>query len=210
MAINLSDLYKTSLHIVLTACLALAVPSCVDSGEETDTAESALLLSCACPAETPAILAPPLNQNLAFVLDATGVQQYACKATATGAAWSLVAPAADLLKNDAVVGTHYAGPTWEYNDGSTVVGAKAQSATVDSTAIPWLLLSVVSNSGPWLSTMSNVTAIQRLETTGGLAPSAGCTAELLGGIVEVPYTAKYYFYRTNNLLPQLNTRCGAN
>lgn len=211
MASNLVVLNNTKLNVVLAGSLALAVPACVDtvdSADELDSAESALLLSCACPANTPAILAPATNQNLAFVLDATGVQKYTCKPTATGAAWTLVAPVADLLKNGAVVGTHYAGPTWESNDGSTVVGARLEGATVDATAIPWLLLSVVSH-GTSSGAMSNVTAIQRLETTGGLAPSGGCSAEVLGGTVEVPYTAKYFFYRTNNLLPLLNTRCGA-
>jgi hypothetical protein len=191
----------------------LALPSCVDGVDELDTAEAALL-SCSCPAGTPAVLAPPANQSLAFVLDATGVQQYKCNATATGAAWALVAPVANLfnngiLGNGAIAGTHYAGPTWEASDGSTAIGARVQGATIDATAIPWLLLSVVGHGGSCLGVLSDVTAIQRLATTGGLAPVAGCTADLLGATADVPYTAKYFFYRTNNLLPQLNTRCGA-
>lgn len=185
----------------------LALTACVDEVDELDTAESALL-SCPCPAATPAALAPPADQNLAFVLDATGVQQYACNATPTGAAWTFVAPTADLFKDGFVAGTHYAGPTWKGNDGSTVVGARVAGAPVDATAIPWLLLSVVSNSG-WLGGMSDVTAIQRLATTGGLAPATGCDTAHLGATAAVPYTAKYFFYRTNVLLWQLNTRCGA-
>jgi Protein of unknown function (DUF3455) len=207
-------MYNISRNVVLARSLALvsllAVPSCVDTADELDTAESELLLSCACPANTPAVLAPPADQNLAFVLDATGVQQYACKATATGAAWALVAPVANLLKDGYVVGTHYAGPTWKSNDGSFVTGARAAGATVDATAIQWLLLSVTGHGGNWLGQMSNVTAIQRLETTAGLAPTTGCDVAQLGGTVDVPYTAKYFFYRTNSLLPVLNTRCGAN
>jgi hypothetical protein len=205
-------MYHAAHDIVLARSLALvsllALPSCVDRGDELDTAEAALL-SCECPAETPAVLAPPADQNLAFVLDATGVQQYVCNATATGAAWTFVAPVAKLLDNGVVVGTHYAGPTWKANDGSTVVGARAQGATLNATAIPWLLLSVVDNSGPLLSKMSDVTAIQRLVTTGGLAPATGCNVNLLGARTDVPYTAKYFFYRTSILLPGLNTRCGA-
>lgn len=205
-------MYNDSRNVMLSCSFALVsllvLPSCVDSVDELGTAESDLL-SCACPASTPATLAPPANQSLAFVLDATGVQQYVCNATATGAAWAFVAPVADLLNNGVQVGTHYAGPTWESNDGSTVVGARVAGVTVDPTAIPWLLLSVVDNSGPWFGTMTNVTAIQRLETTGGLAPTAGCNADLVGATVDVPYTTKYYFYRTSILPALLNRRCGA-
>jgi hypothetical protein len=207
-------MYIAAPKIVLARSFALvsllAMPACVDGVGELDTVESELLLlSCACPANTPAALAPPANQSLGFVLDATGVQRYTCNTTATGTAWAFVAPVADLLNNGFRVGTHYAGPTWEGNDGSTVVGARVAGATVDPTAIPWLLLSVVDNNGPLFGTMTNVTAIQRLETAGGLAPTAGCNADLVGSTVDVPHTTKYYFYRTNNLLPLLNKRCGA-
>jgi hypothetical protein len=205
-------MYNAAHNVVLARSLALvsllALPSCVDRVDELDTAEAALL-SCSCPAETPAVLAPPANQSLAFVLDATGIQKYKCDATATGAAWTLVAPVAQLLNNGFVIGTHSAGPTWKSNDGSTVVGARAQGATIDATAIPWLLLSVVGHGGTCLGAMSNVTAIQRLATTGGLAPATGCNVTLLGATADVPYTAKYFFYRTSILPSQLNTRCGA-
>ena len=205
-------MYNAAHHVVFAWSLALvsllALPSCVDSVDELGTDEAALL-SCACPAETPAVLAPPPNQSLAFVLDAIGVQRYACNATATGAAWTLVAPIANLLNNGLAAGTHYAGPTWAVNDGSTVVGARVQGATINDTAIPWLLLSATDHGGTWLGAVSDVTSIQRLSTTGGLAPTTGCDAGLLGATVDVPYTAKYFFYRTSILLPQLNTRCGA-
>ena len=207
----LLTMYNAASHVVLARSLVLvsllAMPSCVDQVDELDTAESALL-SCACPAGTPAELAPPADQNLAFVLDATGVQQYVCNATATGAAWTFVAPVANLFKDGFVAGTHYAGPTWKANDGSTVIGARAAGASVDATAIPWLLLSVVGH-GSWFGGMSDVTSIQRLATSGGLAPATGCDVAHLGATADVPYTAKYFFYRTNILLWQLNTRCGA-
>jgi hypothetical protein len=90
-----------------------------------------------------------------------------------------------------------------------VIGARAQGATVDATAIPWLLLSVVGHGGTWIGTMSDVTAIQRLATAGGLAPATGCGVDHLGATADVPYTAKYFFYKTSILPPELNTRCGA-
>ena len=38
--------------------------------------------------------------------------------------------------------------------------------------------------------------IQRLQTTGGLAPSSGCDATTVGAVARVPYTAVYFMYRT--------------
>jgi hypothetical protein len=38
-----------------------------------------------------------------------------------------------------------------------------------------------------------VTYVQRVNTTGGLRPAAPGSS--IGAVVEVPYTAEYYFYR---------------
>lgn len=143
--------------------------------------------------EIPAALAVPAGNRLAFSLSAQGVQIYDCKAAADGSlGWVLRAPDADLFAHGCQVGTHYAGPTWEAFDGSTVVGARVAGATVDATAIPWLLLSAASNTGRGL--MSGVTFIQRLSTVGGLAPSGICEA---GAEARVDYTATYAFYRAS-------------
>jgi len=190
----------------------LTVPACVDEAAELSTAPGAAetaLTASVCPSGTPASLAPAIDQDLAFALDATGVQKYACKATATGAAWTFVAPEATLFDSGGnPVCSHFAGPTWEYEDGSSVVGAKIAGATLDPSAIPWLLLSTPSHGGP-NGKMTGVTAIQRLSTTGGLAPATGCDADHLGATADVPYTAKYFFYRTHSSHPEKNIRCGA-
>ena len=39
------------------------------------------------------------------------------------------------------------------------------------------------------------TYIQRVNTTGGLAPTSGCDASTVGTVAKVPYTADYYFYK---------------
>lgn len=40
------------------------------------------------------------------------------------------------------------------------------------------------------------TYIQRISTTGGLAPAAAdCNADTAGTMEEVPYTADYYFWK---------------
>ena len=67
-------------------------------------------------------LRAPEPSKLAFHAFATGVQIYRW----SGSAWAFVAPSAQLFANaggNGVVGVHSAGPTWESNSGSTVVGA---------------------------------------------------------------------------------------
>ena len=59
-------------------------------------------------------------------------------------------------------------------------------------AIPWLLLRASSTTGTGVFT--NVTYVQRLNTTGGVAPATGCGASTSGTDTSVAYTADYYFY----------------
>jgi hypothetical protein len=111
-----------------------------------------------------------------------------------GASWVFVAPRATLYadpRRRAIIGRHYAGPTWESASGSTVVGTVAKRCTPNASSIPWLLLDAASSSGPGV--FNGVTQIQRLNTVGGLAPSTPGNAQ--GDIAEVPYSAEYFFYR---------------
>ena len=146
--------------------------------------------------ELPPALAVPSGQFTAFELVAHGVQIYACQARAddpTAFEWAFRAPEAILLNAaDEVVGKHYAGPTWEGLDGSTVVGAvRANVDSPDPGAIPWLLLQSQSRAGAGL--FSTVSYVQRLDTGGGRAPADGCGAPTVGQEVRVPYSAIYTF-----------------
>jgi hypothetical protein len=131
------------------------------------------------------------GHRVSSVAYAEGVQIYRWN----GTAWVFVAPEAFLYSGDdedaEVVGTHYAGPTWESNSGSYVVAALVDKVTPDPTAIPWLLLKAKTSSGPGI--FNNVTFIQRLFTTGGLMPSE--PGEEIGEEMRVPYTAWYFFYK---------------
>jgi len=119
---------------------------------------------------------------------AEGVQIYMW----SGSSWTFIGPEAMLYDQDGdVVGIHYAGPTWESNSGSKVKAAVSERCTPNPDAIPWLLLKAVSSEGPGI--FNGVTFIQRVNTTGGLAPAYA--GDYPGEIVEVPYTADYYFYR---------------
>jgi len=142
----------------------------------------------------PAIQVPDGNKPF-LVGHATGVQIYACQASGTSFAWTFVAPRATLVgDNGQQIATHFAGPTWQATDGSRVVGARVGSFSVSSDAIPWLLLSAKSTAaGPDGDRLVATTYIQRVNTTGGLAPATGCDA--VGARSEIPYTADYYFWK---------------
>src|SRR5258707_2920799 len=81
-----------------------------------------------------------------LTLHAEGAQVYECKAGSDGKlAWAFREPIATLMADGKTVGRHYAGPNWEYSDGSAVVGKVAGSAPGTSAGdIPWLKLDVVS------------------------------------------------------------------
>ena len=82
-----------------------------------------------CGGELPPPLAVPAEYELAFALDADGVQVHACGRGAGSYAWALKGPEAALTEGGRAAGTHYAGPTWESTDGSKVSGAKLEAAT---------------------------------------------------------------------------------
>ncbi len=141
-----------------------------------------------------AIEAPGLKAYIEAA--ATGFQVYTCGRNAAGAmAWTLKAPDAKLFDNNKKqIGTHYAGPTWEANDGGKVVGAaKASAPAPDGKAVPWLLLEVKSHEGTGMFTEAK--AIQRISTAGGLAPATGCDAAHANAESRVPYTATYLFLK---------------
>jgi hypothetical protein len=135
-------------------------------------------------------LRPDAGSKLTYHAYATGTQVYRWD----GAAWVFVEPSAVLYADageHGVVGTHYAGPTWESNSGSRVVGTVLERCTPDPDAIPWLKLGAVSAEGPGI--FDRTTFIQRVNTVGGKAPAAA--GSLPGEIARVPYTAEYFFYR---------------
>ena len=144
--------------------------------------------------EVPARLAVGEGFKVHFHVYAVGVQIYAWTINPTNGvgSWVFQAPEAVLFDaDDNVVGIHYGGPTWETESGSIVKGTRIDGVTVDTNAIPWLLLQGRDQEGPGL--FARTKYIQRVNTVGGLAPSTpGTTA---GQIAEVPYLAEYYFYR---------------
>jgi uncharacterized protein DUF3455 len=130
-------------------------------------------------------------------LHAEGAQLYECKRAsgnkpeAGALTWQFREPIAALTLDGKTVGRHYAGPAWDYYDGSEVKGkviASAPGATLND--IPWLKLEIVDHRNSGI--LSNVTAVRRINTKGGLAHGS---CERAGDFLGVPYSADYVFMR---------------
>src|SRR5690349_16960512 len=152
---------------------------------------SALVLAVACMARysttqsaKESIDVPPHSRLLLRAVG-SGDQVYGC----LNGNWALKAPNAKLLNQEgSVIGRHFAGPTWQLNDGSRIQGrVVAKQIAPDATAVPWLLLESVGGTGR----LGAVRFIQRTGTHGGNAPDGSCSQS---AIRRVPYTATYSFY----------------
>lgn len=160
----------------------------------------------------PASIQPPAG-SVAFLRGrADGTQNYICLQTPTATAWTFIGPQATLFNRlGGQITTHFLSPnpveggtaraTWQSSFDTSAVWARAiasstDPAFVEPNAIPWLLLQVVgSRVGPTGGrTLTRTTFIQRLETSGGVAPSSGCSSEDVGKLAFVPYRATYVFY----------------
>jgi hypothetical protein len=186
------------------------------------TASAVLLASCAPgPSEqafravpsVPDGIQVPAGNRLFLVRHAVGTQDYVCLASAGNFTFVLVTPRATLFSaDDQQVATHFFSPnpfnsgsigaTWQDSqDTATVWGQVVQSSSdaefVAPGAISWLLLRAVGalHGSAGSGGLAATTYVQRLNTTGGVAPSTGCgsTADL-GNQVFVPYRADYFFY----------------
>jgi hypothetical protein len=130
-------------------------------------------------------------------LHAEGAQLYECKpdsgnkAEASALTWQFREPVATLILDGKTVGRHYAGPNWEYFDGSAVKGKVAASAPgAAPNDIPWLKLDIVEHRN--IGVLTNVTEVRRINTKGGLAQGS---CERAGDFLTVPYAADYVFLR---------------
>jgi Protein of unknown function (DUF3455) len=143
---------------------------------------------------------------------AVGTQNYVCLPSGAAFAWSLFTPEATLFDDDArQVITHFFGPSptdgafrpaWRHSRDTSTVWAQLIAPSSDPNfvapgAIPWLRVDVVAaQEGPTGGRALNRTAsIQRVNTSGGMAPSTGCSASTdVGKKAIVPYAADYIFY----------------
>jgi hypothetical protein len=130
-----------------------------------------------------------------FHTQPNSVQIYTCKPAGANFAWTGPDPDAILLDSTGKLTVHhYKGPTWEAADGSMVrsEGALARHFLPrDASAVHWLELPAKEPSKQF----EKVTFIHRIDTSGGLPPSAQpCDAQHAGDQARVNYSATYLFY----------------
>lgn len=169
---------------------------------------------------------PPVPENLVvpegnqvfFKGSAVGTQNYICMPAGKKVAWKFLGPQATLFvafkgELSQQVSTHFlsanpaengmARPSWQHSTDSSRVWAEAIQSSLDPAfvepgAVSWLLLRIVgAQLGPTNgSFLADTTFIQRLNTSGGVAPSTGCDlGSDVGRVVLVPYTTDYFFYK---------------
>jgi hypothetical protein len=163
--------------------------------------------------DVPANLHVPDGSKHLFTAHADGTQNYVCLPNKTGGfGWTLYGPDAVLRgdKND-IIGMHFltpdapgaAHPSWQGLDGSRAQAiATANSSEkpfVADGAVPWLLLKVSGTTPAHGSagkySFASAGYVQRIHTSGGVAPATGCMAAGdVGAKALVPYQADYVFY----------------
>jgi hypothetical protein len=123
---------------------------------------------------------------------AEGAQIYECKAASDGQrTWQFREPIAALMGDGKTIGRHYAGPSWEHVDGSTVTAKPvANAAGGTSNDIPWLKLEATAHRGSGL--LADTATVLRINTRGG-GLSGSC--DEAGSYRSIPYAADYVFLR---------------
>lgn len=163
----------------------------------TVLATTLLVAACQTPG-LPSVLPPELavkpQESWVNTLSARGVQIYECRSEGSQPRWTLLAPDADLFEgNGRSFGHHGAGPSWQAEDGSLIVGKVLASANAPiAGAIPWLLLETSAKTRQ--GALGSVTHIRRVNTRGGVAPDTGCSAQSQGTQIRMPYTADYVLF----------------
>jgi hypothetical protein len=172
------------------------------------------------PPPVPSNLEVPNAHELFLEVHAAGTQNYVCLTRNNVPSWHFVGPQATLFvvapsligEMQVQFGTHFlspnpdengtARPAWQSSYDTSVVWGKAAASSTDPAfvkpdSIPWLLVEVVGRRRgiPFGSIFTDTSYIQRVNTSGGVAPSTGCDSETIGAIALVPYTTDYLFYR---------------
>jgi hypothetical protein len=160
------------------------------------------------PPPVPSNIQVPTGHKAFLEGHAVGTQNYICLPSG----WTFFGPQATLFNDhDKQIITHFLSaipeeedtlrPTWQHSrDTSTIWampvpgGSSSDPKFVAPGAIPWLLLQVVSaEPGPTGGhRLTKTVYIQRLNTSGGMAPVSTCT---VGQRAFEPYEADYFFYK---------------
>jgi hypothetical protein len=190
----------TALGVVLTVTLPLAAHDRDHHGEIDRP-------------PVPANIEVPAGNKAVLVGHAVGTQNYVCLPSGPGIAWTLFTPQATLFTDRGrQLQTHFFSPNafengtvraaWQDSRDASAVWGRATASSSDPNfvapnAIPWLRIEVVgTQEGPrGGDELTETTFIQRLNTTGGVAPASGCSQSTdIGNRAYVPYTADYFFF----------------
>lgn len=149
-------------------------------------------------ASLPAAVQVPAGNKVAMETVGVGEITYQCnpkKDMAGQFEWVFVGPDAKLNdRSGKQVGKYYGPPaTWESMDGSKLTGAQVAVAPSSAGNIPLQL--VKANPAMGVGAMTGVTYIQRVATSGGVAPAMACDAGSSGSKQIVRYQADYIFYK---------------
>lgn len=212
---------QTTYSLLLIACVAALAVVFTVSRPQPVYADFDIV-----PPPVPPGLQVPAGNKAFLVGHAVGTQNYIClpcpNATtpaamcpnASGFAFILFTPEATLFNDDEKqIITHFFSPnpdengtirvTWQHSRDTSTIWAMAIATSTDPNfvaagAIPWLLLEVVGTEpGPTGGErLTRTTFVQRLDTSGGIAPSTGCAQSTdIGKTAFVPYMADYFFYK---------------
>jgi hypothetical protein len=139
----------------------------------------------------------PASEAPAFMLNGNGVYIYQCRQSVSDPnayMWAFVVPDATLYDGARSVARHATVGLYEsLSDRSSVSGIVRSSQPAGSANLPWVLIRAqpIGDSGLF----ANVTSIQRVNTTGGAAPTSGCGPDNTGEEARVAFHADYYFYK---------------
>jgi len=210
----------TARRALFAMCAAALAAAYVLSGSQPARAEDIT------PPPVPATLQVPAGNKPFLEGHGVGTQNSVCRPSGSGAAYALFTPQATLFKDDGdAVTTHFFSPnpfeantnsavvapggiraTWQHSRDTSSVWAKVDQLSTDPAfvapgAVAWLLLeSVGTQDGPnGGDTLTPTTFVQRVNTSGGVAPSTGCSSLAdVGNQAFVPYTADYIFYKKSD------------
>ena len=158
-----------------------------ESSHETSAGHRALVRALA--TVDSSLTVPGGQRVLLRALVTQGVQSYQC---APEGVWTLRTPMATLRGQQHQNVVHYIGPSWQYQDGSSIVAHTLVSVPRAGT-IPELLLQVTAH-GDRPGFFQSVNFVRRLFTTGGLPPSPACNPTRDTRGLNVPYDALYEFW----------------
>lgn len=196
---------KTTQRNLLAACLIAAGTLTTAAATRADGGVT--------PPPVPANLEVPAGHRAYLMTHATGTQNYVClpRTSGTGMGWAFLGPqATGFNERGEQVLTHYLSnnpfengvlrPTWQHSrDTSAVWAEPVRSSTdpayVEPGAVAWLLLEIrgAGNGPTGGDRLSSTTFIQRVNTSGGVAPASDCL--VLGSKLFVPYETDYVFYQ---------------